>query len=116
MVSKYMPKRHFFSSQRIQLTGKEIIKECLEDRERALAAFKYFKDRVDSDPADDKSKSEMVKCLELSMGANDKKVKLLDLMVKLAMHRDKINPKSSKGDLVGELTFEDFTNVTKETK
>lgn len=113
MVSKYMPKRHFFSAQRIQLTGKEIIKECAEDRTRALEAFSYFRDMVDVDPSDDKAKSEMVKCLELSMGANDKKVKLLDLMVKLAMHRDKLFPKSVKGESLEDLKFEDFTNVVK---
>ena len=61
----------------------------------------------------DKAKSEMVKCLELSMGANDKKVKLLDLMVKLAMHRDKLFPKSAKGESLEDLKFEDFTNVVK---
>lgn len=112
MVSKYMPKRHFFSAQRIQLTGKEIIKECAEDRSRALTAFAYFQDMIDVDPADDKAKAEMVKCLELSMSANDKKVKLLDLMVKLAMHRDKLAPSSSKALSAEDLKFEDFTNTT----
>ena len=34
-------------------------------------------------PEDDKSKSEMVKSLDLSMQANDKKVKILDMMVKM---------------------------------
>lgn len=112
MVSKYMPKRNFFSAQRIQLTGKEIVKECAEDRSRALEAFSYFKDMIGVDPSDDKAKSEMVKCLELSMSANDKKVKLLDLMVKLTMHREKISPKASKDVSAENLKFEDFTNVT----
>ena len=43
MASTYHPKKSYFSPNRIQLTGKEILKECAEDRERALVAFEYFK-------------------------------------------------------------------------
>ena len=66
---------------------------------------------VDSNPEDDKAKSEMVKTLELSMSANDKKVKLLDLMVKLAMHREKLRPKESVARDVANFTFEDLKDV-----
>ena len=108
MTTNYYPRRHYFSSKRIQLTGKEIIKECAEDRKRALETFEYFQDMVNADPSDDKAKSELIKALELSMSANDKKVKLLDLMVKLAMHRDKLKGNAPDEITPDNLSFEDF--------
>ena len=83
MVTTYIPKNNFFAPTRIQAIAKRVMKDCDVDRDRALEAFQYFKSMVDSDPGDDKSKSEMVKSLELSMSANDKKVKILDMMVKM---------------------------------
>lgn len=106
MATTYHPRRAYFSPNRIQLTGKEIIKECAEDRARALVAFEYFKKMVDSDPEDDRAKSEMVKTLELSMAANNKKVKMLDLMIKLAIHQDKDTGSSSSS--VDDLSFEEI--------
>tara|TARA_R110000765_G_scaffold361760_2_gene451943 strand:- start:229 stop:564 length:336 start_codon:yes stop_codon:yes gene_type:complete len=107
MASTYHPKKSYFSPNRIQLTGKEILKECAEDRERALVAFEYFKEMVDLDPADDKAKTEMVKCLDISLHANERKVKLLDSMIKLAMHQDKLNPIKSESS-VENITFDDI--------
>tara|TARA_R110000744_G_scaffold47421_2_gene104421 strand:+ start:164 stop:511 length:348 start_codon:yes stop_codon:yes gene_type:complete len=107
MVTTYRPKKAYFSPNRIQLTGKEILKECAEDRERALEAFKYFKGMVDSNPEDDKAKTEMVKCLDISLHANERKVKLLDSMIKLAMHQDKITPSKAKD--AEDLSFEDLS-------
>ena len=106
MATTYHPKRAYFSPNRIQLTGKEIIRDCAEDRVRALKAFEYFKDMVDSDPEDDKAKSEMIRALDLSMAANDKKVKLLDLLIKLAIHQDKTRPGEIENIRPEDLTFE----------
>ena len=111
MATTYHPKRAYFSPNRIQLTGKEIIKDCAEDRTRALEAFEYFKDMVDSDPEDDKAKSEMMRVLDLSMAANDKKVKLLDLLVKMSMHQDKTRP--NERDMRPEdLSFEEIKSTS----
>jgi len=106
MTTTYHPKKAYFSPNRIQLTGKEILKECAEDRERALVAFEYFKEMVDLDPADDKAKTEMVKCLDISLHANERKVKLLDSMIKLAMHQDKLSP--AKSEEMENITFDDI--------
>jgi hypothetical protein len=83
MVTTYIPKRNFFAPTKIQSIAKGLLKDCEVDRLRALDTYTYFKGMVDTNPEDDKSKSEMVKSLELSMSANDKKVKILDMMVKL---------------------------------
>lgn len=106
MATTYHPKKAYFSPNRIQLTGKEILKECAEDRERALQAFEYFREMVDLDPADDKAKTEMVKCLDISLHANERKVKLLDSMIKLAMHQDKLSP--IKAEAIENITFDDI--------
>jgi len=83
MVTTYIPKRNFFAPTKIQSIAKGLLKDCEVDRLRALDTYTYFKGMVDTNPEDDKSKSEMVKSLDLSMQANDKKVKILDMMVKM---------------------------------
>ena len=112
MATTYHPKRAYFSPNRIQLTGKEIIRDCAEDRVRALKAFEYFKDMVDSDPEDDKAKSEMIRALDLSMAANDKKVKLLDLLVKLSIHQDKTRPAERESINPEDLSFEEIKSAS----
>jgi hypothetical protein len=108
MTTTYHPRKAYFTPNRIQLTGKEIIKECAEDRSRALEAFEYFKNMVDSNPEDDRAKSEMIKALDLSMTANNKKVKMLDLMVKLAMYEDKAGNRTLANVPAESLSFEEI--------
>jgi hypothetical protein len=108
VATTYHPRKAYFSPNRIQLTGKEIIKECAEDKARALETYEYFKKMVDENPDDDKAKSEMVKALELAHNANNKKVKMLDLMIKLAMHQDKTSPKDASNTPVENLTFDEI--------
>ena len=105
MVTTYIPKTNFFAPTRIQTIAKKVLKDCDIDRERALETFQYFKHMVDSDPSDDKSKSEMIKALELSMSSNDKKVKVLDMMLKMTQTELKEKSKESKP---GQLLFEDI--------
>jgi hypothetical protein len=113
MATTYHPRKPYFSPNRIQLVGKEIIRDCAEDRVRALEAFDYYKGMVDANPEDDKSKSEMIKALELSMEANNRKIKMLDTMVKLAIHRDKTQPAKATEKELDKLSFEDFNQVKK---
>jgi len=113
MATTYHPVKSYFSPNRIQLVGKEIVKDCAEDRVRALELYEYFRAKVDSDPEDDKSKTEMVKALELSMEANSRKLKMLDTMVKLAIHKDKIQPPKSTDKELSNLSFEDFNKVNR---
>jgi hypothetical protein len=109
MPIPYQPKHDYFSPRRIQITGKEILKDCTEDRARAIETYEYFKSMVKCNPEDDKAKSEMVKSLQLSMDSNDKKVKLLENMIKLAVHKDKLKENLHKGKKgTTELSFDDF--------
>jgi len=104
MVTTYIPKKNFFAPTKIQTIAKAVMKDCDADRQRALEAFQYFKSMVDTDPEDDKSKSEMIKALELSMTANEKKVKILDMMLKMTQ----AELKKSKESNSGQLLFEDI--------
>ena len=105
MPSNYVPKTEYFSPTRIQAQAKKLIADCKEDRDRALEAFSYFKNMVDSDPEDDKSKSEMMTALNLSQRSNDKVLKILELMVKYTMQDTK------SGKTTENLAFENFRNV-----
>jgi len=103
------PKHDWFSYKRVQLLGREIIKHCGEDRERALEVFEYFKTVVKNNPEDDRAKVEMLKSLQLSMDANDRKLKLVETMLKLQMQREKLHadPKAVKKS-IKDMSFDDF--------
>ena len=83
MPKIYTPKTSYFSEARVQKMAKDVVRDCISDRKSALEAFEYFKDMVDDNPLDDKAKQEMSKALDLAQGANDKVVKILDLMLKM---------------------------------
>ena len=83
MPKIYTPKTSYFSEQRVQKMAKDVIRDSTQDRKLALEAFEYFKEMVDDNPLDDKAKTEMSKALDLAQGANDKVVKILDLMLKM---------------------------------
>lgn len=95
MPSPYTPKTSYFSELRVQKMAKEVIKDSSEDRRLALEAFEYFKEMVANNPLDDKAKAEMSKALDLAQGANDKVVKILDLMLKMTQAEMKSNPKTT---------------------
>tara|TARA_R100001082_G_scaffold69159_1_gene39208 strand:- start:783 stop:1097 length:315 start_codon:yes stop_codon:yes gene_type:complete len=83
MPKIYTPKTSYFSEARVQKMAKDVIRDSTQDRNLALEAFEYFKDMVGDNPLDDKAKAEMTKALDLAQGANDKVVKILDLMLKM---------------------------------
>lgn len=83
MPKLYTPKTSYFSEARVQKMAKDIVRDSVQDRKLALEAFEYFKDMVVDNPLDDKAKAEMSKALDLAQGANDKVVKILDLMLKM---------------------------------
>ena len=108
MPKEYIPKRSFFEPTRIHKIAKDVIKDCREDRERALETFSYFQGLVNQNPEDDKSKAELVHALGLSMDSNDKIVKILDMMIKMTQNEQKIQgvPAQKK-----ELSFEDLRKM-----
>jgi len=83
MPKIYTPKTSYFSEARVQKMAKDVVRDSVADRKLALEAFEYFKDMVADNPLDDKAKQEMSKALDLAQGANDKVVKILDLMLKM---------------------------------
>ena len=83
MPKIYTPKQSYFSETRVQKMAKDVVRDSTQDRKLALEAFEYFKNMVADNPLDDKAKAEMSKALDLAQGANDKVVKILDLMLKM---------------------------------
>ena len=106
MVSTYVPRNKFFAPTKIHRLAKNVMEECEVDRNRALETFDFFKGMVQSDPEDDKSKTEMVKSLQLSMDANDKKVKILDMMIKMTMQEEKNEAAKKKTSKDDDTSFE----------
>jgi len=107
MVRNYVPKKRFFEPSRIHKIAKDVLGDCKEDRDRALETFAYFRDLVSANPEDDKAKAEMIHALGLSQDANDKIVKVLDMMIKMTQTEQKIE--SAKAPAQSEpLSFEDL--------
>tara|TARA_Y100000310_G_scaffold120174_1_gene118916 strand:+ start:35232 stop:35570 length:339 start_codon:yes stop_codon:yes gene_type:complete len=109
MVRNYIPKKPFFEATRIHKIAKDVIRDCKDDRDRALETFTYFKGIVSSDPEDDKSKTEMVHALGLSQDANDKIVKVLDMMIKMTQNEQRIQLQNNKP--AEEMSFEELRNM-----
>jgi len=109
MPKEYIPKKSFFESTRIHKIAKDVIKDCREDRTRALETFEYFKNLITENPEDDKSKAELVHALGLSMDSNDKIVKILDMMTKMTQNEQKI--RASKPDKKQDLSFEELRKM-----
>ncbi len=105
MVRNYIPKRSFFEPNRIHKIAKDILKDCGKDRDRALETFEFFKDMVLNNPEDDKAKTELIHALNLSMDANDKSVKVLELMIKMTQSEMKTAPKKAES-----FSFDDLKN------
>tara|TARA_R110000751_G_scaffold72882_1_gene147561 strand:+ start:623 stop:946 length:324 start_codon:yes stop_codon:yes gene_type:complete len=106
MVRNYTPKKSFFDPTRIHKIAKDILKDCGADRERALETFELFKNMVANNPDDDKAKPEIIHALNLSMNANDKIVKILELMVKMTQSEMKSSPPKTE-----TMSFEDLRNI-----
>tara|TARA_R100001082_G_scaffold75339_1_gene43604 strand:- start:3007 stop:3321 length:315 start_codon:yes stop_codon:yes gene_type:complete len=103
MPKIYTPKTSYFSEQRVQKMAKDVVRDSVEDRKLALEAFNYFKEMVADNPLDDKAKQEMSKALDLAQGANDKVVKILDLMLKMTQ----AEMKTKKA--IDPMSFEDLS-------
>ena len=111
MPRNYIPIKRFFEANRIHKIAKDVLRDCGEDRKRALETFEFFKGLVGTDPEDDKSKAEMIHALGLSQDANDKIVKILDMMIKMTQTEQKIE--ADKSQPVESMSFEDLKNSRK---
>ena len=106
MVRNYIPKGRFFEPTRIHKIAKDVLRDCGEDRIRALDTFEYFKKLIDSNPEDDKAKTEMIHALGLTQDANDKIVKILDMMIKMTQSQERLEADKTKP--IESLSFEDL--------
>lgn len=100
------------SKNRLNKLAKKIIDESEEDRTRALAAFDYFKDKVDTFHTDELMEKVVVaaeKCMVDSLCAinesRTKMIKALELLNKLAQ-----NTRGNDTDMEADnpLSFEDL--------
>jgi len=96
MPSEYILKRSIIDGNRIQKIAKKLIVEASEDRDLALDAYRYFKDMVDENNADGVSKSQMVDCLKLAQNSKSNTIKILDMMVKMEVSKEKDEAQDSK--------------------
>lgn len=111
MPRNYTPKKRFFEATRIHKIAKDVLSDCKEDRLRALETFAYFKDLVSTNPEDDKAKAEMIHALGLSQDANDKIVKVLEMMIKMTQSEQKIESQKKTTD--ESFSFEDLRKNAK---
>ena len=108
MGRAYSPKTDLFNAPRIQKEFKNTIKEIGEDRAKAWAAYEYFKAIVESNPEDDRAKSEMVKCLDIYTSTQNTKMKALDSLIKIRVHLDKTPAPDKKAENLEMLSFDDL--------
>jgi hypothetical protein len=112
MPRTYIPKKSFFESTRIHKIAKDVIRDCKEDRVRALETFTYFKDLITNNPEDDKAKAELIHALGLSQDATNNVVKILDMMIKMTQSEHKID--AAKVEPPAEsMSFEDLRGMKK---
>jgi len=83
MATTYIPKTPHFAQTKIQKIAKKLIEESEEDRQLALDAHRYFKERVEENPADNVSKSLMVDCLKVAQTSKQYTVRVITLMTKM---------------------------------
>ena len=88
-MANYILKRPAMDLNRIQKLAKKIIGECSEDRELALSMHRYFKDMVEDNPQDAISKNLMVDCLKLAHSSKVNAIKLMNIMSKLELARER---------------------------
>ena len=70
-------------ANRLQKIANAVLKECKEDRTKALATHDYFKDMVETNPTDSVAKNLMVDCLKLAQQSKTNVIKMVDLLIKL---------------------------------
>ncbi len=73
----------YYLAPELMLSELNLLDNIEEDREKAFAAYDYFKKLVDDTNEDADSKSAMVDCLKAASAAQNNGVKLLSLLISL---------------------------------
>jgi hypothetical protein len=76
-----------------------------------LEAHRYFKERVEENPADNVSKSLMVDCLKVAQTSKQYTVKVITLMSKM---NDERTPEKTKSSGQTESVFSELDNMLDE--
>jgi hypothetical protein len=108
MPTTYIPKTQYLAQTKIQKLAKRLIEEADEDRSLALEAYRYFKQRVEENPADNVSKQQMVDCLKVAQSSKQNTIKVIALMTKFINNNDE--PEKTKASGKTESLFEDLDN------
>lgn len=111
MSKIYTPTKTYLSKERLDKLTKDTLSQCKEDRELALAAYKFFKDLIDANPAEANGadKALMLECLRLVQMAKKDVVKILEVFAKATNAVS--NATESKN---GSFTFDDLENLSNE--
>jgi hypothetical protein len=111
MPTTYIPKTPHLSQTKLQKIAKKLIEDSEEDRILALEAHRYFKERVEENPADNVSKSLMVDCLKVAQTSKQYTVKVITLMSKM---NDERTPEKTKSSGQTESVFSELDNMLDE--
>jgi hypothetical protein len=93
MPTTYIPKTPHLAPTKLQKIAKKLIEESEEDRQLALEAHRYFKERIEENPTDNVSKTLMVDCLKVAQSSKQYTVKVITLMAKM---NEEITPEKTK--------------------
>lgn len=83
MPKQYVLKTSPIDKNRLTKTCKQVIDDAKEDRELALELHRFLRRMVDENPQDNAAKNLMVDCLKLAQSAQQNKLKVIDLLIKL---------------------------------
>ena len=85
MVAEYKPKGNaYFNEVRVQKQIKSILEENKQDRLKALEAYEYFNDRLETDEGDPNPENQraMLDSLKIAQTARNNSVKLITILNK----------------------------------
>ncbi len=84
MAREYIPKTQYFNKTRVQKAIKDLLAEAKEDRDMAVEAYTYFKDRLADEEGvqDNDARARMVDCLKVAQSARNNSIKLLSMVNK----------------------------------
>lgn len=107
MARNYTPKTSYLSLTRVQKIAKDLINESRQDRELALEAHRYFKQRLEDDPEDFNARGLMVETLKVAQTSKTGATKILQLAIKLLEYSDgkKGTSKGASATSTEELDF-----------
>ena len=108
MPTTYIPKTPYLAQTKIHKLAKKLIDESDEDRALALEAHRYFKQRIEENPADNVSKALMVDCLKVAQSSKQNAIKVLAMMNKMNETKE---PEQTKASGKTESVFSELDNM-----